>query len=352
MFKRIAVAAAILLVVSAAQPAAEILEQVLLKVNGDIITKGEFELRQVQALRTRPNLANVSPTSPELQKAIAEVTPDLILESVDTLLLVQRGRELGYTLSDEQFKGVLENIKKENKLETDAQFEQALKESGMTLADLRQEVERNMLVSRVQQVDVMEKISVSEEEAKTYYDAHRNEFTTPAEITLREIFIEVPQDERGINVAADEAARAKAEDARKRALAGEPFPRLVTDYSASPSKNNGGLVGPVKEEELASSLQKLLSELKVGDVSEVMRVPRGYQVLKLESRSETKIRSFEDARNDISRRVANQKMQAELLKYLDRLREQATIVWRNAELEKAYKLALEKRQTAGAKPAA
>src|SRR6478735_7964735 len=212
MLKRFVACAAVLTAVVAVAPIrAEILEQVLVKVNGDIITKTEFEQQQVQELRNRPGLANVSPTSPELQKAIAEVTPNLILDMVDRLLIVQRGRELGYTMGDEQFKSVLESIKKQNNIATEEQFQQALKESGMSLADLRQEIERNMLTQRVQQTDVMDKISVTEEESRSYYEAHRSEFTTPAELTLREIFIEVPQDDRGVNVAADDAAREKAE---------------------------------------------------------------------------------------------------------------------------------------------
>jgi len=353
MLKRFVACALVTSAVVAAVPIrAEILEQILVKVNGDFITKTEFEQRQVQELRTKPTLANLSPTSPELQKAITDITPDLILEAVDRLLLVQRGRELGYAMTDEAFKNVLENIKKQNNITTDEQFQQALKESGMSLPDLRQEIERNMLETRVQQTDVMDKISVTEEESRTYYESHRSEFTTPAEITLREIFIEVPQDDRGVNVAADDAVREKADDVRHRLLAGEPFARLAAEVSAAPSKTNGGLVGPLKEEDLAPALQKQLAAMKVGELSEVMRVARGYQVLKLESRSETKIRAFDDARDDISRRVADRKMRGELQKYLDRLREQATIVWRNDELKKAYELALDKRvKTAASQPA-
>src|SRR3954470_1301354 len=353
MLKRYVACAAVLGAVVAVAPIrGEILEQVLVKVNGDIITKTEFELQQVQKLRNQPGLANVSPTSPELQKAIAEVTPNLILEMVDTLLLVQRGKELGYAMGDEQFKNVLDSIKKQNNIATEEQFQQALRESGMSLPELRQEIERNMIVQRVQQADVMEKISVTEEESRGYYESHRSEFTTPAEITLREIFIEVPQDERGVNVAADDAAREKAEDVCHRLLAGEPFARMAAEVSAAPSKGNGGLVGPLKEQDLAPALQKQIDAMKIGDVSEVMRVTKGYQILKLESRSETKIRSFDDARDDISRRVADRKMRGELMKYLDRLREQATIVWHNDELKKAYELALEKRvKTAASQPA-
>jgi hypothetical protein len=74
---------------------AEIFEQVLVKVNGEIITKSDFEQRQVAELRNRPELGNVSPSSPQLRTAINEITPDLILTAVDELLLIQRGRELG-----------------------------------------------------------------------------------------------------------------------------------------------------------------------------------------------------------------------------------------------------------------
>src|SRR4029078_9682505 len=148
----------------------------MFKGNADIITKTDFELRQVQELRNRPGLSNLSPTSPELQKAITEITPDLILDAVDRLLMVQRGRELGYTMGDEQFKNVLDSIKKQNNITTDEQFQQALKESGMNLVDLLQEIERNMLEQRVQQTDVMDKISVTEEESHPDYEQHRNEF--------------------------------------------------------------------------------------------------------------------------------------------------------------------------------
>ena len=65
------------------------------------------------------------------------------MDAVDELLLLQRGKELGYTMTDEQFKSIVENIKKENKLEDEAQFEAALKQEGMTMADLRKQLERH-----------------------------------------------------------------------------------------------------------------------------------------------------------------------------------------------------------------
>jgi peptidyl-prolyl cis-trans isomerase SurA len=334
---------------------AQILEQVLVRVNGEIVSKTEFEDRQLAALRNRPELANVTPASLELQRAIAEITPDLILEAVDELLLIQRGRELNYALGDVQFKDILENIKKSNNLTDDAQFQAALKQERMTLADLRRSIERNMLINQVQSTEVTQKISVTDEEARAYFDEHRAEFTTPSELMLREILIEVPSTDRGVNAAQDEQARARAEEVRQRLLKGEPFPRLAAEVSASPSKANGGLIGPIHMDELAPQLQELLGKLKVGDVADTIRTTRGYQLLKLESRTEGRSRSFEEARNDIGRRVIEGKSRAAMQKYLDELRAQADIKWRNAELQRAYDQALaRRRQQAGvaAPPAA
>ena len=308
---------------------AEILEQVLVKVNGEIITKTEFEARQVAELRNRPELANASPASAELQKAVAEITPDLILTAVDELLLVQRGRESGYALGDQQFAQILENIKTSNNLQDDAKFQEALKQEGLTMADLRRNLERQMLVNQVQRAEILDKISITDEEAKAFYDAHRQEFTSPSEVTLREILLEVKSTDRGVNVAEDDAAREQAQEIRKRLLAGEPFPRLAGEYSSAASKANGGLIGPLNSGELAPALRDLLAKMQVGDITEPIRTQRGYQILKLESRTDAKLRSFEEARGDIGNRIGEQKLRGEREKYLDRLRAQATITWRN-----------------------
>ena len=195
---------------------------------------------------------------------------------------------------------------------------------------------------------MIDKISISDEEARAYYDQHRNEFTSPTEITLREILIEVPTSDRGVNVAEDDAARERAEDVRKRLLAGEPFARLAGEFSAASSKANGGLIGPIHSDELAPQLREMLAALNVGDITGVLRTQRGYQILKLEARTDSKVKSFEEARGDIGNRIGDQKMRGEREKYLEKLREQATITWRNSELEKAYDTALARRRQASA----
>jgi peptidyl-prolyl cis-trans isomerase SurA len=330
---------------------AEIIEQVLVKVNGEIVSKTDFEQRQISTLRGRPEFANTNPSSVELQKAVGEITPNLILEAVDELLLIQRGRELNYALGDAQFKDILDNIKKSNNMTDDVQFQAALKQEGLTLPELRRNIERSMIVSQVQNAEVTQKLAVTDAEAREYFDSHRTDFTTPSEIMLREILIEVPASDRGVNAAQDDEAKAKAEDVRQRLLKGEPFPRLATEVSSAPSKANGGLIGPIHMDELAPQLQQLLGKLKVGELAEIIRTTRGYQILKMESRTEGRSRTFEEARSDIGRRVLDAKSRPALQKYLDQLRAQADIKWSNVELQHAYDQALAKRREQAGTPA-
>ncbi|MBM3777187.1 MAG: hypothetical protein FJW23_02965 [Acidimicrobiia bacterium] len=334
---------ALVVTVASVLPRAQIIEQVVVKVNGEIVTKSEFEQRQVALLRQRPELAGGNVTNDVLRRAVEEVTPGLILNVVDELLLVQRGRELGYVLGDEQFASIVENIKQENRIESDADFQAALAQESMTMAELRRNMERQMLVSQVQSQEIRNRISVTEEEARAYYDENREAFSTPAEVTLREILIGVAVVNDAVNVAEDEAARAEAAAVHERLLKGEPFPRLAGEVSDSPSKANGGLIGPFRMNDLAPPLQALIDGLEVGDVASPIRVSAGYQILKLESRSPREVQSFAEARPAIAERVSQEKLGVEIRKFVDRLRSQAIVQWRNEELKKAYDIALEQR---------
>jgi peptidyl-prolyl cis-trans isomerase SurA len=328
---------------------AEIIEQILVKVNGEIFTKSDLEQRQVAALRQKGQAIDLKsdPNNVQLRKALDEVTPQLIVDAVDEMVIVQRGKELGYKLSDEQFKSVVDNIRKENKIETEEQFQAALKSEGMTMADLRRNLERQMIFQRVQQNEVLAKIGVTDDEARKYYDAHLNEFTTPPTVTLREILVAVAGDAKGLNVAADDAAKAKAEAIRARVLPGhESFEIVAAAVSESPSKANAGLIGPLSVNDISPDLRKLIEGMKTGDVSELIRTPRGYQILKLETISPAQTMTLEQAREQISERVFTDKRKAEFQKYVEKLRTQAIIEWKNQDLRKAFEEGTKKQAAA------
>jgi peptidyl-prolyl cis-trans isomerase SurA len=326
----------------------QIIEQILVKVNGEILTKTDLESRQIQALRDQSQALDPEKlkNDAELQKALREVTPAILASSIDEMLLVQRARELGLRVTDDMFKKTIEEIKKTNKIETDEQFQQALRGEGLTLEQFRRVFERSVLRNQVVRQEISSKISLTEQEAKEYYAAHPSEFTEPPSVTLREIFISVPAQQReggqAFSVADDEKAAAAARAVRDRALKGESFEKLVEEVSEAGSKANGGLIGPILRNELAPLLQKALENLKPGEIAQPVRTPRGYQIVKLETATAPTPAPYEEVRDLIADKVIDQKTSVEQRRLLDRLRAQAIIEWKNDELRKLYEQHLAK----------
>ncbi len=335
--------AAVLLALSAAAAApmrAEIIEQILVKVNGEILTKTELEQRQVSALRQRTQGQQIDPESLKndetLKKALAEITPQILVSAIDEILLLQRGRELGLRLGDDQFKQVVANIRKEQGLQDEAKFLQALAQENMTVEDLRKQLERQMLIEQVQRQEIGSKLSITEEEARQYYAKHPDDFTDSASVTLREIFVDVPAETGGVSVAKDDEAKSRIDDVRARALKGEDFLKLVAEVSTSASKANGGLIGPFSHADMSPQLLAVVEKMKVGDITQPIRTPKGYQLFKLEALKAQALQPFDSVRDLIADKVAGARTQVEMRKFLSRLRTQAIIEWKNADLKKAY----------------
>jgi len=162
----------------------------------------------------------------------------------------------------------------------------------------------------------------------------------PPTVTLREISLEIPtstrQGEAGINVAQDDAVAAKAAAVRARVMAGEDFGAVATEVSSSSSKSNGGLIGPMPTKELSDSLMSLLSKMKPGEVSQPIRTAKAFQIFKLEKMTTPVTQPFDSVRDIVAERVYGARQQAEVKKFLGRLRSQALIVWKNDQLKKAY----------------
>jgi peptidyl-prolyl cis-trans isomerase SurA len=322
---------------------ADVLERVLVKVNGDILTKTELEQRQVAAVRDKASQrvdAEALKNDEELKKVLLEVTPQVLVDAIDEMILLQMGKEKGYHLSDEQFKNWLSTMRKDQNLLDDQKFASALKQEGMTIDELRKNVEKQFLVGQVQRDEVGSKLQITEEEARQYYLGHKEEFVQPASVTLREIFIEVPgttqQGQAGVNVGKDEEVAQRAEAIRARIKAGEDFGKVAAEVSAAASKANGGLIGPISLSELSPALQQLLQKMKPGDLTETLRVQRGFQILKLETIKAAAIQPFESVRDLVADKVHDMRQQVEVKKFLTRMRGQAIIEWKSDELKQMY----------------
>jgi parvulin-like peptidyl-prolyl isomerase len=110
--------------------------------------------------------------------------------------------------------------------------------------------------------------------------------------------------------------------------------------SAAASKANGGLIGPITLTELSESLQKLVNTMKPGEVTPPIRTAKGFQILKLETLKEAAVPSFDSVRDLVAERVHTERQRQEMRKFLARVRGQAIIEWKNAELKKGYDQAI------------
>lgn len=328
-----------------AQPQSVVLQKVLVKVNGAILTKTELEQMQIDVLReqnkrqlSQMDLQNDATLREELRK----ITPEILFNAIDELILMQRGKELGLRLTDPVYKNYVDNLKKEHQIPDDATFHAALAQQGFTVEQFRRNIEKVYMRQGVLQRDVEPRIAITEEEARQYYRAHPEEFMKPTMITVREISVLVPSEARSgeqvVNAAVDEAAHEKVKNARARALKGEDFASLVAELSQSGSKANGGLIGPLNLNELAEGLQKVLGPLKTGDIAEPIRTPVGYQLLKVESKDDSSVQPFESVRNDVAMKVQNARTEVEMAKYVEGLRTQAIIEWKDEGLKQMYQI--------------
>lgn len=336
-----------------AQGKSLILEKVIVKVNGEIFTQSELERVQIDALREQnakvSSAAELS-TDAGLMKALSEITPSILLETIDELLLLQYGREQGVKFTDDNFKMALENVKKQNKID-DKQFVIALKDAGLTLDQLRQNFERTFIKEQVERREVMKNMSLTEEEARQYYKAHPTEFMKAPTVTLREIAITVPTETIGgqqtVNVARDEAAREKMTAVRERAVKGEDFAALVAEASEAGTKANGGIVGPLVVEELSPAVATAIGKLKPGEVTEVLKLGNGYRVFKLESRTAAEAEPFDKVREQIANRIYDTRLPVEREKFLSNLRGNALIEWKDDTYKKMFEQASAKRGKSG-----
>lgn len=317
-----------------------IIQQIIVKVNGDIFTKTDLEARQIQALRDKNRFLDPTKALSDatLKGALLEVTPDILVTAVDELLQVQRAHELGFRMSDENFKAIVENIKKENKLD-DAGLRGALQQEGLTWDEFHSNIEHTVLIRQLSQ-EVMSRLALTEQEAHEYYDKHHDEFMTEPTVTLREILIAVPTQGTGaaaaFSAAADQAALDKAKSVRERALKGEDFVKLLNEVSDSPSKASGGLISGLHLKDVDPKFREALEKLKPGDVTEPLRTTQGYQLFKLETASPTELQPFDKVHSDIVQKVQGARMDSEMDKYLDHLRAQALIEWKQEDMRKMY----------------
>ena len=305
------------LAIVAVQAPAEIVERVIAAVNGDIITLSEFEARQVAAVQQ----AGVSPD--QIPLFLRRNNARLLQEAVDELLVLQRGDQIGIRLPDGYIDEVVENIKKENNITSEAQFQEQLEREGMTLDDLKRSVERSIIRRQVLGSELRTP-SVTEAEGRVWYEERiEAEYTRPATARLQEIV--VPAD------SPDLAGRVG--EVLARARAGEDFGALARELSAAPTASAGGELGTLVFGEMNPEIERIAASLPPGGISEPRQTPDGsIQILRVAEKTEASVVPFEEVKQDVMRRLAMERQAAEYDTWIASLRENAVVDYRVREV--------------------
>ena len=286
----------------AAATRAEIVERVIARVNGDVVTLSEFEARQLAAVQQ----ARLAPD--QVETFLRENNQRLLQEAIDDMLILQRGAELGIQLRPEYIDEVIEGIKKENNIADDAELQRQLRREGMSIDELKRNVERSIVRRQVLARELEAKAQVSEAEALAEYEKNKATYGRLEGLRLHEIVV---------------ADRELAADVVRRARAGEDFAALARQHSTAASRNAGGDLGRLNRGEMNAALEAAAFALPEGGVSDPIATEGGVRVLRVTERTAASVVPYEDVKVEITRRLGNDRAQKAYEEYVAGLRKTA-----------------------------
>ena len=293
-----------------------VVEEIVAKVNGDIITRGDLE-RNRQEIAA--GLKQKGLGGPDLDKAVKEQANDALRDQIDTLLLVQHGKDLNINVDAEVTKRIAQ-IQADSKIADIDKFHDWIREqTGMSFEDFRQKNRDQLLTQRVIGQEVMSRISVPHSDVEKYYEDHKKEYVRDEQVFLSEILISIE------GKTADQIAQAekRAKDLVARARRGEKFGEMAKQFSDAETKDNFGQLPAYKRGQLRKEIEDVVFKEKKGYVTEPIRMPNGFELLKIEERYEAGQAPLADVENEIMERLSMPRMQPKVRELLTKLREDA-----------------------------
>ncbi len=329
----LAVAYALLL--PSLSPADTVVEEIIARVNNEIVTRTEY-------VRSRDQLKQeVQQQDPaNADRAFAEKQRDVLRDLIDQQLLLEKGKDLGITGDTELVKR-LDEMRKEMKLETMEELEKAAEAQGASYEDFKQNLRNQIITQRVIGQEVGSHLAMNKDDVKKFYDQHKAEMERPEQVRLSEILIAPKTPAKpaaGANAdakpeppseaeteAALAAAQAKAQDVLDQIHKGAKFVDLAKKYSDGPSAKDGGDLSYFKRGTLSKELEDKVFALKAGEVTDVIRTKQGYVILQASEHQMAGIPPMKEVEPRIQDALYMQKLQPALRAFLSTLREEAFI---------------------------
>ncbi len=309
-----------------------IVEEIVARVNNEIITRTEYIHSRDQL---KQEVQQQEPSNAD--QAFAERQGDVLRDLIDQQLLLQKGKDLGITGDTELIKK-LDEMRKEMKLETMEDLEKAAQAQGASYEEFKQNLRNQIITQRVIGQEVGSKLSMNKDDELNFYNEHKGELQRPEAVRLSEILIapkppvkaagadgkaEPPTEAE--NAAALAAAEAKAKDILEQIHKGGNFAELAKKNSDGPSAKDGGDLSYFNRGTLAKELEDKVFALKAGDVTDVVRTKQGYVILEVTEHQTAGIPPLKEIEPRIQDALYMQRLQPALRAYLTTLREQAYI---------------------------
>ena len=327
--------------------AGQVVEEIVARVNGQIITRSEF-LRSKDQLKD--DVKQQDPSNAD--KLFSDREKDILRDLIDQQLLLDKGKDLGITGDTDLIKR-LDQMRKDMKLDTMEELEKAATAQGISYEDFKQNMRNQIVTQKVIGEEVGSHLNITTDEQQKFYDEHKSEMERPESIRLSEILIapQKPADKTAPKAAADPntagaaaatgqeadpakqaedtaalaAAEAKANDLLKQIKGGASFEDVAKKNSAGPSAGQGGDLGVFKRGTLAKELEDRTFAMKSGEVTDVIRTKQGYVILKVTDHEMAGIPPMKDVSAKIMDALYYEKLQPALRAYLTKLREEAYI---------------------------
>ena len=296
-----------------------IVEEIIAKVNGDIITRGEMEQARTRLMEEAKSQGL---TGAQLAEVVRNQDKNALRDQIDQLLLVQRGKDLDVKVDADVTRRLAE-IQSQSKITDPDKFHDYIREqTGMSFEDFQQQMKNTLLTQKVIGEEISSRISIPEADLRKYYEEHQKEFVREEQVFLSQILIST----EGKTPAQVAAAQKKAADLVTRARKGEKFSDLARQNSDDPATaKDGGQLPPYKRSEhlLVKEIEDLVFQQKRGYVTDAIKLPQYLLILKVDDHYEAGQASFEEVKEQITQKLAEPKMEPKVREYLTNLRQNA-----------------------------
>jgi len=295
----------------------DVVDAIVAIVNDDIITISDYMIEHDSIY----NLLRSQFQGEEFTKQYEKQKEGLLESMITERLLLQEAvrQDIRSTADiDGQIRNTVDGIKKQYNIESDEQFKRLMAQQGMDYDTWIAQQEKNILQQALIFSEVGRSIAIDETDVVNYYDLHPEEFTTLPTYKLKGIYIS-SEDK------SEQEAQAKMEEVNEKLAAGEDLESLAGQYSEGPEKESQGDIGTYKKGEMDKTLEQAVANLEEGSLSSWVKIPSGWFLLKLDEKTESRLRPFEEVKKDIENRLFMQEQQVKIQAYIKDLKKRSYI---------------------------